>query len=95
LEEAWATLKLRDAEVARLTGELVQEAVLYEELRNKRPRLCAQPLRRRKSRSRVSCPSRFFAYCLDSLRSALVLFAFSLSALRTALRTSVTQAEAL
>jgi hypothetical protein len=33
LEEARAMLKLRDAEVTRLTGELVQEGVSYEELR--------------------------------------------------------------
>jgi hypothetical protein len=32
LEEARATLKLRDAEITRLTGELVQEGVFYEEL---------------------------------------------------------------
>jgi hypothetical protein len=29
LEEARATLKLRDAEITRLTGELVQEGVSY------------------------------------------------------------------
>jgi hypothetical protein len=33
LEEAQATLKLRDLEITRLSGELVQEGVSYEELR--------------------------------------------------------------
>jgi hypothetical protein len=33
LEEARATLKLRDAEITRLTEELVQEGMSYEELR--------------------------------------------------------------
>jgi hypothetical protein len=33
LEEERATLKLRDEEITRLTGELVQEGVSYEELR--------------------------------------------------------------
>jgi chromosome segregation ATPase len=33
LEEARATLKLWDAEITRLTGELVQERVPYEDLR--------------------------------------------------------------
>jgi chromosome segregation ATPase len=33
LEEERATLKLRDAEITRLTGEVVQEGVSYEELR--------------------------------------------------------------
>jgi multidrug resistance efflux pump len=33
LEEARATLKLRDIEITRLTGELVWEGVSYEELR--------------------------------------------------------------
>jgi hypothetical protein len=33
LEEARATLKLWDAEITQLTGELVQEGVSYEELR--------------------------------------------------------------
>jgi hypothetical protein len=33
LEEARAMLKLRDSEIMRLTGELVQEGVSYEELR--------------------------------------------------------------
>jgi multidrug efflux pump subunit AcrA (membrane-fusion protein) len=32
LEEAQATLKLRDLEITRLSGELVQEGVSYEEL---------------------------------------------------------------
>jgi hypothetical protein len=36
LEEAPAALKLRDAEVARLTEELVQEAMSFEEMRNVR-----------------------------------------------------------
>jgi hypothetical protein len=34
LEEARATLKLRDAEIAWLIRELVQEAVSFKELRN-------------------------------------------------------------
>jgi hypothetical protein len=34
LEEARTTLKLRDVEITRLTRELVQEAVSFEELRN-------------------------------------------------------------
>jgi hypothetical protein len=33
LEEVQATLKLRDLEITRLSGELVQEGVSYEELR--------------------------------------------------------------
>jgi hypothetical protein len=33
LEEAQATLKLRDLEITMLSGELVQEGVSYEELR--------------------------------------------------------------
>jgi hypothetical protein len=33
LEEARATLKLRDQEITRLSGELVQEGMSYEELR--------------------------------------------------------------
>jgi hypothetical protein len=33
LEEAQATLKLRDLEITQLSGELVQEGVSYEELR--------------------------------------------------------------
>jgi hypothetical protein len=33
LEKVQATLKLRDAEITRLTGELIQEGVSYEELR--------------------------------------------------------------
>jgi uncharacterized membrane-anchored protein len=33
LEEAQATLKLRELEITQLTGELVQEGVSYEELR--------------------------------------------------------------
>jgi hypothetical protein len=33
LEEAQATLKLRDLEITRLSGELVQEGLSYEELR--------------------------------------------------------------
>jgi cell division inhibitor SulA len=33
LEEAQATLKIRDLEITRLSGELVQEDVSYEELR--------------------------------------------------------------
>jgi hypothetical protein len=32
LEEVQATLKLRDLEITRLSGELVQEGVSYEEL---------------------------------------------------------------
>jgi hypothetical protein len=32
LEEARATLKLRDEEITRLSGELVQEGVSYEDL---------------------------------------------------------------
>jgi chromosome segregation ATPase len=34
LGEARATLQLQDSEIAQLTGELVQEAVSFEELRN-------------------------------------------------------------
>jgi hypothetical protein len=33
LEEAHATLKLRDLEITRLSGELVQDGVSYEEPR--------------------------------------------------------------
>jgi hypothetical protein len=33
LEKAQATIKLRDEEVTRLSGELVQEGVSYEDLR--------------------------------------------------------------
>jgi hypothetical protein len=33
LEEAQATLKLREQEITRLSGKLVQEGVSYEELR--------------------------------------------------------------
>jgi hypothetical protein len=33
LEEAQATLELRDLEITRLLGELVQEGVSYEDLR--------------------------------------------------------------
>jgi hypothetical protein len=62
---------------------------------SKRPRPCARPSGQRRSRSRVSCPSRFFACYLHSSRSALSSFAFSLSGLRTGLGTSATQAEAL
>jgi hypothetical protein len=36
LEEAQATLKLRGLEITRLSGELVQEGVSYEELRQAR-----------------------------------------------------------
>jgi hypothetical protein len=62
---------------------------------SKRLRLCAQSSRRRRSGSRVSCPSQFFTCCSDSSRSTLDSFVFSFSGLRTALGTSATQAEAL
>jgi hypothetical protein len=65
-------VKLRDLEITRLTRELVQESVSYEELQqageekdvtilelSRRSRQRAPPSRWRRSRSKVSCSSRF------------------------------------
>jgi multidrug resistance efflux pump len=72
LEEARAMLKLRDSEITRLTGELVQEGVSYEELRQASEEKDAAilelqqaiataraTLESEKNMSRVSCSSRF------------------------------------
>jgi hypothetical protein len=70
LEEAWATLKLRDEEVSRLNMELVQLSISYEDQRqaarrrmppsssySRQPRPRVRPLRRRRNRFKVSCLS--------------------------------------
>jgi hypothetical protein len=103
-----ATLKLRDAEITRLTGELVQEAVSFEELRNAGKDKDATILKLQraaetahaaleKEKKQVEGKSPLTSPCWSlgfvKIRSRLIFFLFS--SLRAALGTSATQAEAL
>jgi hypothetical protein len=106
--EARATLKLRDAEIAWLTRELVQEAVSFKELRSAGEEKDATILELQqaaetarasleKEKKQVEGKSPFSSPCSSlgfvEIRSRLIFFSFS--GLQVALRTSETQAEAL
>jgi hypothetical protein len=108
LEEARATLKLRDAEIARLTGELVQEAVSFEELRNAGEEKDATILELQQAavtaraaleteKKQVEGKSPISSPCLSlgfvEIHSRLIFFSFS--GLRAPLGTLTTRAEAL
>jgi hypothetical protein len=86
LEKAQATLKLRDAEITRLTGELVQEGVSYEERRQAREEkdvaildlqqateIARAALEMEKKHVEGESPLSLFACWLSSSRSALDL----------------------
>jgi hypothetical protein len=110
LEGARATLKQWDEEVSRLNGELNQLSVSHEDLRqpveeqeatvlccSRRPRSCARPSRRRRSRSMVSRPSHVFCLSVRLVWDLLPTLVFCLwfSGLQTALGNSTTQAQAV
>jgi hypothetical protein len=100
LEEARAKLKLRDAKIARLTGELVQEVMLFEELRSASEeedatilelQQAAETTHTVKGESPLSIL--YLQLGFVKIRSRLTFFLFS--GLRAALGTSSTLAEAL
>jgi hypothetical protein len=110
LEEVQDTLKLQDAEITRLSGELVQEGISYEELRQAGEEKNAMILELWRTaetarssleteRKQVEGESPFACLLLvDSIFwDPLPIFVFCLwfSGLRTALGNSTTQAQAV